>query len=189
MFLRIISSSCIHQCPSRYIFVLHVTQNAAVKRLSINTMSSTRSSALFTAYRAIGFVCDGKQLDLQHLGREAFLTTSIGRAFQVYRVDHLSISLVSAQLRHTIRYALGRPRFWGKALLHPFQYFLPLTLCILSSFPFPCPLAAMSSRSGTSCLLQQKSVSQCSAAPGRFAPLRGQHRAPWMARNKAVSLA
>ncbi len=63
------------------------------------------SSALFAPYRTVGLVADGgvaRQLHLQTLGGEGFLATSIGRAFQVYRTDHLTISLVSSQLQHAI---------------------------------------------------------------------------------------
>jgi U3 small nucleolar RNA-associated protein 21 len=60
------------------------------------------SSNLFVPYKATGLVCDGVQLHLQNLGKESFLTTSIGRAFQVYNTDKLGISIVSRQLDHDI---------------------------------------------------------------------------------------
>lgn len=60
------------------------------------------SSALFTPYRTLGLVCDGQQQCLQHLGSETFLTTSIGRAFQVYNCRHLGLAIVSQPIPETI---------------------------------------------------------------------------------------
>jgi U3 small nucleolar RNA-associated protein 21 len=53
---------------------------------------------MFAPYRTVGLVCTGSQQSLQHQGGESFLSTSIGRGFQVWRMSHLSLSLVSAQL-------------------------------------------------------------------------------------------
>jgi U3 small nucleolar RNA-associated protein 21 len=43
-------------------------------------------SELFQAYRAIGFVTDGNPFHIKQLGKENFLTVSIGKAWQVYKV-------------------------------------------------------------------------------------------------------
>ena len=59
-------------------------------------------SALFSAYRTVGLTCGGAQQHVQTLGSETFLTTSVGRAFVVWRTDHLSLSMVSKQLPHAI---------------------------------------------------------------------------------------
>lgn len=53
------------------------------------------SSNTLTPFKAAGLVAGGTQLCLQTLGSKCFLTTSIGRAFQVYRTDHLTLSMVS----------------------------------------------------------------------------------------------
>ena len=60
------------------------------------------SSNLFVPYKATGLICDGLQLSLQYLGTEGFLTTSIGKAFQVYNLEHLNVSLVSRPLTEEI---------------------------------------------------------------------------------------
>jgi U3 small nucleolar RNA-associated protein 21 len=57
---------------------------------------------MFVPYRTCGLVCGGSQQHLQTLGGESFFTTSIGRAFHVWRTDHLSLSMVSAQLPRAI---------------------------------------------------------------------------------------
>jgi U3 small nucleolar RNA-associated protein 21 len=59
-------------------------------------------STLFAPYRALGLVCDGVQLALYSLGSETFLTTSIGRAFQVMQCDHLGTRMVSVPIPHAI---------------------------------------------------------------------------------------
>lgn len=60
------------------------------------------SSALFAPYRAIGLVCDGKQLFMHNQGSQSFVTTSIGKAFQIWRTDHLTLSFVSSQIPYNI---------------------------------------------------------------------------------------
>ena len=63
---------------------------------------ASSSSALFSAYRTVGLTCSGAQQHIQTLGGETFLTTSIGKAFCVWRADHLSLSIVSSPLANTI---------------------------------------------------------------------------------------
>jgi U3 small nucleolar RNA-associated protein 21 len=53
-------------------------------------------SLLYSSYKAIGYVTDGSNFIINRLGNEIFLTTSIGKSFQVYRFDKLSVCLVSA---------------------------------------------------------------------------------------------
>ena len=57
---------------------------------------------MFVPYRTVGLVCSGEQQCLQSLGGEGFLTTGIGRGFQVWRMAHLSLALVSQQLPECI---------------------------------------------------------------------------------------
>ena len=52
-------------------------------------------TSLYTPYKAIGYVTDGNAFSVNRLGNETFLTTSIGKSFQVYKVDHLRVCLVS----------------------------------------------------------------------------------------------
>jgi hypothetical protein len=64
--------------------------------------ATASSSALFSPFRTLGLLCSGAQQHVQTLGKETFLTTSIGSAFQVWRTDHLTLSMVSSQLTSTI---------------------------------------------------------------------------------------
>lgn len=60
-----------------------------------NNIGPTGTSQLFCPYKAIGYVTDGNPFSINRLGNETFLTTSIGKSFQVYKLDHLRVSLVS----------------------------------------------------------------------------------------------
>ena len=61
-------------------------------------MRLVRFPLMFVPYRTVGLVCSGSQQYVSHLGSESFLITSIGKGFQVWRCDHLSLSLVSSQV-------------------------------------------------------------------------------------------
>jgi U3 small nucleolar RNA-associated protein 21 len=50
---------------------------------------------MYCPYKAIGYVTDGNPFSINRLGNETFLTTSIGKSFQVYKLDHLRVCLVS----------------------------------------------------------------------------------------------
>ena len=52
-------------------------------------------ASLYAPYKAVGYVTDGFPFAVNHLGTERFLTTSIGTSFQVYRLDRLTVCLVS----------------------------------------------------------------------------------------------
>lgn len=62
------------------------------------------SSSLFTPYKTTGVFCSNSavQFCLQMLGDETFLSVPVGRAFQVYNVQHLTLAIVSRELRHDI---------------------------------------------------------------------------------------
>jgi len=62
------------------------------------------SSSLFTPYKTCGVVCgsNGSQLCLQQLGDESFLSVPVGRSFQVYNLQHLTLAIVSRELKHDI---------------------------------------------------------------------------------------
>eukprot|EP00605_Chrysophyceae_sp_TOSAG23-4_P002689 GSChrysophyteH1.ASY1.ANO1.2966.1 assembled CDS len=53
--------------------------------------------SLYTPYKAVGIVTDGKPFAVNQLGTETFLTVTIGSVFQVYRTDKLTVSLVGRQ--------------------------------------------------------------------------------------------
>lgn len=52
-------------------------------------------SILWSPYKAVGYVTDGKPFLINQLGTETFLTTTIGNAFQVYKFNKLQVCLVS----------------------------------------------------------------------------------------------
>lgn len=56
------------------------------------------SGALLTPYRAAGFVSDSTPAVVQRRGTETFVTTSVGRAFQVYNCANLRVRFVGPQL-------------------------------------------------------------------------------------------
>ena len=56
------------------------------------------SSALFSPYRAVGLVTSGHGLSVQALGAATFLTTPVGRGYQVYDLAHLELAFVSRQV-------------------------------------------------------------------------------------------
>lgn len=51
--------------------------------------------ALYTPFKAVGIVCDANPFAVNRLGEEIFLTTTIGKCFQVFRFDKLAVCLVS----------------------------------------------------------------------------------------------
>lgn len=61
-----------------------------------------QSSALFAPYRQVGVVAEGVPCSYV-LGGEPFLAVSAGKSFQVYKVDHLAVTMVSAPLQDRIR--------------------------------------------------------------------------------------
>lgn len=52
-------------------------------------------SALYAPFKAIGYVTDENPFKINRLGDEIFLTVSVGHHFQVYRVNKLTVCLVS----------------------------------------------------------------------------------------------
>jgi U3 small nucleolar RNA-associated protein 21 len=61
-------------------------------------------SSLFTPYKTCGVVCGSSaaQLCLQQLGEVTFLSVPVGRSFQVYNLQHLTLAIVSRELKHDI---------------------------------------------------------------------------------------
>jgi U3 small nucleolar RNA-associated protein 21 len=58
---------------------------------------------IFEPFRAIGYITSGVPFSVQRLGTEAFVTVSVGKAFQVYNCAKLTLVLASPQLPHKIR--------------------------------------------------------------------------------------
>ena len=54
--------------------------------------------SLYTPYKAVGLVTDGSPFVVNRLGEETFVMTSIGSMFQVYRLHHLTLCLVSQSI-------------------------------------------------------------------------------------------
>ncbi|CAM9528326.1 unnamed protein product [Chrysoparadoxa australica] len=65
-------------------------------------MTSSAHSELFYPYRALGMVTDGACHALNRLGSRHFITTSIGRSFQIYQCDRLRLELVSPLMTEKI---------------------------------------------------------------------------------------
>ena len=65
------------------------------------------SSALFAPYRAVGLVTAGEGLSLQSLGTATFLSTPVGRGYQLYDTAHLELVFVSRQIPSNIRRVPG----------------------------------------------------------------------------------
>jgi len=59
------------------------------------------SSLLFESFRTIGIVCDDVPFALNQLGKETFVTVSIGSGFMVYNIDKLVVRLVSRPVVHS----------------------------------------------------------------------------------------
>lgn len=71
-------------------------------------MASGASSRLFQPYRAVGLVTEDVPFALTTLGPKNFVTVSIGKAFQVYDSDHLTLAIVSPPMGQSVRCA-GAP--------------------------------------------------------------------------------
>ncbi len=54
--------------------------------------------SLFLPYKAVGYIADSTPFVINHLGDEDFLTVSIGRAIQIYRLPKLHVCLVSREI-------------------------------------------------------------------------------------------
>lgn len=55
-------------------------------------------SRLFTPYRAIGCITDGAPFGINRLGDVTFITTTVGKAFQVLEADKLRVAIVAPPL-------------------------------------------------------------------------------------------
>jgi U3 small nucleolar RNA-associated protein 21 len=55
----------------------------------VQLVGKKRRNVLFSPFRALGTVCNEVPFDVQGLGKEHFVTTSVGNAFHVYNVCHL----------------------------------------------------------------------------------------------------
>lgn len=55
------------------------------------------SQSLYAPYKVVGYVCDSVPYAMQELGGEWFITVSVGRSFQVFKVNKLYACLVSEQ--------------------------------------------------------------------------------------------
>ena len=62
-----------------------------------------RESSLFAPFRTVGLVTDSVPFFLNAMGKDSFITTCLGRSWQVLRADTLATSIVSRRLRDNIR--------------------------------------------------------------------------------------
>ncbi|GIL66695.1 hypothetical protein Vafri_20180 [Volvox africanus] len=58
---------------------------------------------LFKPFRALGYITDNVPFAVNRLGKETFVTVSVGKAWQVYNCAKLTLSLVGPQLSGDIR--------------------------------------------------------------------------------------
>ncbi|BDA46919.1 probable guanine nucleotide-binding protein subunit beta-like protein at C-terminar half [Coccomyxa sp. Obi] len=61
------------------------------------------ATPLFQPFRALGYITDEIPFAVQRLGREAFVTVSAGKAWQIYKCSQLRLAMVGPQLPHTIQ--------------------------------------------------------------------------------------
>ena len=73
--------------------------------VAVQRRSGTHASLLFEPFRAIGVVADDNRAVTHRLGEHTFVTASIGKAWQSFRCDKLSLALVSPPLPADIRCA------------------------------------------------------------------------------------
>jgi len=58
----------------------------------------TQAAPLLAPYRALGVVTDGNALSVQRRGAATFITTSAGRAWQLYNAAKLTLVFVGPQV-------------------------------------------------------------------------------------------
>lgn len=58
--------------------------------------------ALFSPFRALGYITDSVPFAVQRRGTATFVTVSVGKAWQVYNTEKLRLVLVGPQLTHAI---------------------------------------------------------------------------------------
>ena len=64
--------------------------------------SGSANPPLLVPYRAVGLVSDGVPFAVSQLGTETFVTTAVGRAFQVYQEQKLRLAFAGPQLPRAI---------------------------------------------------------------------------------------
>lgn len=57
---------------------------------------------LFKPFRALGYITDDVPFAVQWRGKEAYVTVSVGRTWQIYNTAKLTLVMVGPQLRHTV---------------------------------------------------------------------------------------
>jgi hypothetical protein len=69
------------------------------KPATASTESTLSASKLYYPYRALGVVTDGVPFVLNRLGEECFVTTSVGKSFQVQQLcEQLKQQLIALTL-------------------------------------------------------------------------------------------
>lgn len=66
-------------------------------------MDDADSSRVLQPYRAVGLVTEDVPFALTTLGTKTFITVSIGKAFQVYDCDKLTLAMVAPPGNRAIR--------------------------------------------------------------------------------------
>ena len=65
-------------------------------------MSASSDAPLLVPYRAVGLVSDGVPFAVQMQGTETFITTAVGRSFQVFTEQKLRLVFTGPQLQRPI---------------------------------------------------------------------------------------
>jgi len=76
---------------------------SAHSRQKTSSALRVRESALFRPVRAIGVVTDSLPISVQTLGDASFVTTSVGRGFQVFEGEKLRLAYIGPRLNEKIR--------------------------------------------------------------------------------------
>ena len=58
-------------------------------------------AALFTPFRALGYITDGTSVAVQRRGKDTFVTVSVGKAWQVYSCSQPEVPLAELQERRS----------------------------------------------------------------------------------------
>ena len=91
--------------PARSVCVCGTSSVHALNHLNMATAApseATSAAPLLVPYRAVGLVSDGVPFAVAQLGNETFVTTAVGRSFQVFSEKKLRLSFSGPQLPRAV---------------------------------------------------------------------------------------
>ena len=62
-----------------------------------------KQQSLFHPFRALGYITDDVPFAVNRLGKESFVTVSVGKAWQIYNCAKLTLVLVGPEFKSDIR--------------------------------------------------------------------------------------